>query len=137
MKIAFNIARAVVLLFSLFFLVMGFQWLVMPQNLANNFALLPNGILGWATIRADLGSFFLVTGITAAMAASNIRGANNFLACAAMLMAIAATGRLIGFALDGIPEGGFAPFIFELTVLTSLIGLASTRSRLATSEQSA
>ena len=134
MKIVFNIARGIVLLFSLFFLVMGLQWLFVPQNLAEGFALIPNGILGWATVRADLGSMFLVTGITAALAASNMNSANAYLICCCLLMALAALGRFVGFVMDGIPEGGIPPFIFELSVVASLVAVASTRNRLKASE---
>ncbi len=130
MNIAFNIARGFVLLFSLFFIVMGLQWLFMPQNMVEDFALIPNGILGWATIRADLGGLFLVTGITAALAASNSQHNIAYLICGCMLMGTAASGRAIGFVMDGVPEGGLTPFIFELAVIASLVALASTRGRL-------
>ena len=137
MKIAFNIARGIVLLFALFFIVMGLQWLFMPQNMADDFALIPNGILGWATIRADLGAVFLVTGITAALAASNNPCNGAYLICGCLLMGVAATGRMIGFVMDGIPEGGMTPFIFELAVVAALVGLASTRRRLNKPETTA
>ena len=134
MKIAFNIARGIVLLFSLFFLVFGLQWLFVPQNLAEGFALVPNGILGLATLRADLGAMFLVTGITAAFAASNMNSANTFLLCCCLLMVLAAFGRFVGFVMDGVPEGGIGPFIFELMVAASLVAVAVTRNRLKESE---
>ena len=130
MKIAFNIVRAIVLLLALLYLVMGLQWLFVPHMMSTNFAVLPNGILGWATMRADFGAFFLVSGITLALAASGRPGANHYLFCALLLMGLAATGRFVGFALDGIPEGGIVPFIFELFTMAAAVALASLRNRL-------
>jgi hypothetical protein len=129
MKIALNIVRVAILLLALLFLVMGMQWLFVPQNMGG--ALIPNGILGWATLRADFGSFFMVAGITAALAASNRPGANHYLFCCILMMMIAALGRLIGFFLDGIPEGGITPLIFELVTSALLVALASLRSRIS------
>ncbi len=136
MKLTYHFVRLVVLLFALFFLIMGLQWLFYPENLAMDFGLIANGILGWATIRADLGALFLVTGITTAIAASNRQQAPTFLFCGCLLMGTAAGGRLIGFAMDGIPQGGITPLIFELAVIASLVGLATTRLRLQKQEQS-
>ena len=130
MKFAYHFLRLVVLLFALFFLVGGLQWLFSPANLASDFGLLANGILGWATIRADLGALFLVTGICATLAASHHPQANAFLTCGCLLMGTAACGRLIGFVMDGIPQDGITPLIFELAVIASLVGLATTRMRL-------
>ena len=129
MRVAYHLLQAITGLIALLFLVMGLQWLVVPENMSDQFGLLPNGILGWATMRADLGGFFLVTSITAALAASGWRGANHYLFCCALLMSFAALGRLIGFATDGVPDDGFTPFIFELFTVTVLVGLATTRSR--------
>lgn len=131
MNIAFNIARGIALLFALFFLVMGLQWLFVPENLATDFALIPNGILGWATIRADLGAMFVTTGVTAALGVSSRSSANSYLFCACLLMGTAATGRLIGFAMDGIPAGGIPPLIFELATMASMVAVATLRNRLA------
>ena len=58
------------------------------------------------------------------------RGANYYLICCAMLIGIAALGRLIGFVSDGVPEGGVTPLIVELTTLALLTALASLRLRL-------
>ncbi len=135
MRIVYQIFRVVTALIALFFLAMGLQWLLVPEQMSDQFALLPNGILGWATMRADLGGFFLVTAITASLAALGRQGAGHYLICCAMLLGIAATGRLIGFVVDGIPEGGFPPFIFELFCLTVLVGLATTRRRVEALEQ--
>lgn len=130
MHLTFILVRILVLLFALFFLIMGMQWLVVPHTISDGFAVLPNGILGWATMRADFGSFFLVSGITMAVAASNFKGANHYLVCAVLLMAVASTGRIIGFLLDGIPVGGTTPFIFELAAIATLVALANLRLRL-------
>ena len=134
MKIAFNIARGIALLFALLFLVMGLQWLFVPQNLATDFALIPNGILGWATVRADLGAMFVATGVTAALGVSSRPSANSYLFCTCLLMGTAATGRLIGFAMDGIPTGGIPPLIFELSTMASMVAVATLRNRLTNRE---
>lgn len=137
MRLVLNIMRSIVLLFALLYLIMGMQWLLVPQNMSSDFAVLPNGILGWATLRADFGSFFIVAGVTAALAASNLRGANHYLVCCLLLMSTAALGRTIGFALDGVPEGGTVPFLFELATVAALVGLASMRNRVEKQEAQA
>ena len=135
MKAVFNLARLIVVLFSLFFLVMGMQWLFAPDQLISNFGLSPDGLLGRATIRADMGAMFLVTGLATAMAASNRPQANAFLLCGCLLMGTAACGRLIGFVMDGIPTDGITPLIFELTVIASLVALAAIRARMVKARQ--
>ncbi|MBD3646441.1 MAG: hypothetical protein HUJ31_03090, partial [Pseudomonadales bacterium] len=61
------ILKVLTTLLALFFLVMGFQWLFMPFNLAGMFYIEPVGIAGIATMRADLGAFFCSAGIITAM----------------------------------------------------------------------
>ncbi len=130
MNIAYQTARILVLLFALLFLVMGMQWMFVPQNMIGDVSLLPVGIPGLAILRADLGSFFLVAGITAALGASGIRNANGYLFCSGLLIGFAAIGRLAGFALDGIVEESFTPFIIELVIITLYVGLAAARGRI-------
>lgn len=130
MRIAYHFFRIVISLIALLFLAMGLQWLFTPDVMSEQFAVLPNGILGWATMRADFGSFFLVSGITATLAAWSNRGANHYLICCVLLMSFAATGRIIGFISDGMTEDGFTPFIFELFTIAMLVGLATTRRRI-------
>ena len=127
--IAINSVRVIISLLSLILLTLGVQWLFVPETMTNQFAVIPNGLPGWATFRADFGSFFIVSGITGLLAISNLRGANHYLICGALLMAFAALGRIVGFVSDGVSENGVTPLIFELVTLASFTALASLRSR--------
>lgn len=75
----------------------------------------PVGGLGTATLRGDFGGFFGVCGILALAAA--IRNSAALLTAPLLAIAIALTGRIISYALDG---GGVAvaqPMLVELTLL--------------------
>lgn len=129
-KIAFNVVRTLIILLSLLLLSIGLRWLFLPETMTTQAAVIPNGLLGWATFRADFGAFFVVGGITGILATLKTRGANYYLICCAMLIGFAALGRLIGFVSDGVPAGGVTPLIVELTTLALLTALASLRVRL-------
>lgn len=131
MAFAYNAVRVIVALLSLLFLSIGAQWLLVPEAMTDQFAVIPNGILGWATFRADFGAFFMVSGITGLLSVSNLRSANAYLICCALLMSFAAMGRVIGFVSDGIAEDGVTPLIVELITLAALTALASLRNRTA------
>ena len=130
MHIAYQILRGATALIGLMFFLIALRWLAQPQLMSIEFSVIPSGLLGWASLRADFGSFFMVAGITAGLAAFGGRGANHYLCCCGMLMTFAALGRLVGFATDGIPSRGVAPLMVELFTIAVLVGLAFTRFRL-------
>lgn len=123
------ILKTLTALLALFFLVIGFQWLFVPHNLAGQFSIEAVGIAGVATMRADLGAFFVSAGIITACGVRDHASANAFVFCAALLIGTAAFGRLVGFILDGITPLSMTPFIIELMMVALYVALARVRIR--------
>ena len=112
------VLRILVALFALLLLAMGVQALFTPAAMAAGFGIEPLGNHGLNTVRADLGAFFLGTG--ALLALGLLRGWTLFLLAVALMMAIAATGRLLGFVLDGASQGTLVPLAVELAMVVLL-----------------
>jgi hypothetical protein len=88
------------------------------QNPAAPAALLgvtPAGELGIATLRGDFGGFFGVCGILAVAAA--IRNSAALVAAPLIAIALALTGRIISYAIDGGGADVLQPMLVELTLL--------------------
>lgn len=119
-----KLLKGLVGIIGLFFVVMGFRWIFTPEVPAVDFAVVAQGITGLSTLRADIGSLFLCTGIFSLLALFFSRYAPVLLFCSATLMGVAAFGRFVGFILDGVSQTTVTPFIAELVFLTAFSGLA-------------
>ena len=75
----------------------------------------PVGELGTATIRGDFGGFFGVCGILAVTAA--IRNSATLVAAPLIAIALALTGRIISYVIDGGGSAVLQPMLIELTML--------------------
>jgi len=75
----------------------------------------PVGELGVATLRGDFGGFFGVCGILAVAAA--IRNSATLVAAPLIAIAIALTGRIISYLIDGGGAPVLQPMLVELTLL--------------------
>ena len=80
----------------------------------------PVGELGIATIRGDFGGFFGVCGILAVAAA--IRNSAILVAAPLIAVALALTGRIISYAIDGGGAPVLQPMLIE-AVLVVVFGL--------------
>lgn len=111
------ILRGAVLLWAVFFTILGVQGILNPQVFVDTFGI---GIDGAAanTVRADLSAFFLVAAGGAAVGAL-VPGWTRAMLVPAALYGTALTGRLIGAAMGDIVNGGIvqAMIIEALTVL--------------------
>ena len=106
-----NVARVLAGLLAAFFIVMGLGfWFRLDQTIAS-FAVIPDGLLGRASIRADFGGLFFGVGLMSAMAAW--RTSRTCALGALLLLAIALTGRLVSLAMDGAAPGGMMPMLVE------------------------
>lgn len=119
-----KILKVLIALAGIFFVAMGLTWIFAPTTLAPLFAIVPEGIKGMNTLRADLGSFFLCIGIFSIVAARINTHSVTLLACVALVMAVAAFGRLVGFILDGFIIDTFAPFFVEIIFVILYMTLA-------------
>lgn len=96
---------------ALFGLFMGANFLLNPLKSGADFFLAPNGVPGLAVLRADMGAFFLVSGILAAAAVWKRNP--TLLIAPALLYATAILGRTISLAVDGVTPGAFLPMAVE------------------------
>jgi len=118
-------------LVALLFLVMGVNFLFDPIAGAAQVAVTPLGADGLNTVRGDLAGLFL--SCTVLLALGIWRSEGTWLVAVAVIMLVIATGRVIGFAVDGTPgQATLTAFIFELLIAAGLI-YASRRLRPADS----
>lgn len=103
--------RILVALVAAMMIVYGLGFWFQIEMMSNKFALSTQNALGFASIRADFGGFFLAAGLFSAYAAWTRNG--HWALAAACLFIIAFVGRVISLAFDGAVAGGVPPMIFE------------------------
>lgn len=108
---------------GLFLVVIGLQLLFVPSNLASDFAIVPEGIRGMSTLRADLGSFFLCMGLLSLAGIRTSVHSPALFASVAVFMGVAAFGRLIGFIMDGFILDAFILFVVEILYVILYVAL--------------
>ncbi len=86
-----------------------------PEEMAAQLGLAPQGPLGFATIRADMGGFFAAGGAFALAAA--IKGRGALLLPSVVLIALALMGRLITAAINGFTPDMAPPLLIEAVLL--------------------
>jgi Domain of unknown function (DUF4345) len=112
-------ARILLGLIALFFLVSAFRFFFMPEAIAEEFFIVPSGVAGLSTIRADLGGGFFAVG-TFVLLGTLGRGA-HWLYAAATFLAAAAVGRAIGLMLDGAVPNALIAFGAEVVFVLVLL----------------
>ena len=108
----------VVILPGLLFLVLGLRWLVDPASAAPSLGLTLETGFGLSSQIADLSAFFLVAGLSILIAV--VTRSRIWYYPPAMLLLIAATGRLIAWLVHG---SAFVPqtIVFEVVVAVLLL----------------
>lgn len=86
---------------------------------------LADGLVGRATVRADIAGLF--GGMGLAMLIASLRQSRAWTEAALLFVSIAFTGRLVGLALDGAPAAVIPPIVVEAIAVALL---ASYRARL-------
>lgn len=127
-----NVARLLVGLSGLFSSLMALGLWFGMERLLPNLGLAPSdvadGLLGRATIRADIAGLFGGMGITLLIAARTQSRA--WTQVALLFLSVAFTGRLVGLVLDGAPAAVIPPLVVEGVGLAILLwfrsGLAKT-----------
>lgn len=113
------ILRVLIALVALANLAIGLLFLFRPNEAAARFALMPLGIQGLATIRADFPAFFLTGGLFALI--GGWRTSARSLLIPITLLGIALFGRCVSLVLDGYVATAVTPMIVELTMLAVLL----------------
>lgn len=110
-----RIVRIVVGVAGLLSVLLAARFFINPAASAALLGITPVGDLGTATLRADLGGFFGVCGILALAAA--IRNSAALVTVPLLAIAIALSGRIVSYALDGGGSAVVQPMLVELTLL--------------------
>ena len=118
------IHKILVSLVGLFFTGAGLLWLSNPETGAVQFGITLNGIQGLSTGRADVGGMFMAAAVLSFLGLRGGQLAAGYLNAVAIMMAFVATGRVIGFALDGVVQMGLVPFVFEVIFLVVMVTAA-------------
>ena len=90
-----------------------------PEAPAAALGLKADGLLGLATLRADVGGFFAAGGLFALAGA--IRGEGRLLTPPAVLLGLALTGRILTVAVDGYAAPMLPPMIIEFVLVAILL----------------
>lgn len=105
---------------GLFFLLAGIGFLLNPGPAGSDFGLLPDGVQGLSTIRADMTAFFIVAAFSMVWGAWKRNG--DLLLVAAGLFAVALLGRIVSVIADGTYPGFIVPMGIEaVSVIVLLI----------------
>jgi hypothetical protein len=107
--------RIVVGLVGVLAILLGARFFQSPTVPAAMLGVTPVGDLGIATLRGDFGGFFGVCGILALAAA--IRNSAALITAPLLAIAIALTGRIVSYAIDGGGAPMLQPMLVELTLL--------------------
>jgi hypothetical protein len=107
--------RIIVGLVGVFAILLAARFFQNPAAPAATLGITPVGELGIATLRGDFGGFFGVCGILALAAA--IRNSAALVTAPLLAIAIALTGRIVSYAIDGGGAPVLQPMLVELTLL--------------------
>ena len=105
-------------------LLLGGLWVLDPDRLAPAFGLAAEGALGRASLRADLGAFFSMTGLLCI--AAGLRNEARLMTGPLLLILIALLARIISLLADGAGPGVYPPIAVEAGLL-ALFALARFR----------
>lgn len=96
-------------------------WLA-PAEAAAQFALVPQGVAGLGTIRADMAAFFAAAGGLSLLAA--VRRESRWLWPVLLILSLALGGRTLNLALTGGGPGVVAPMVVEAVLIAiTLLGM--------------
>jgi hypothetical protein len=116
--------RLIVGVIGLLALLIAARLWIGPAEPAAALGLKADGLLGLATLRADVAGFFAAGGLFALAGA--IRGEGRLLTPPALLLGLALAGRLLTVALDGYSAAMLPPMVIE-AVLVAILLLARRR----------
>jgi hypothetical protein len=118
-----KILRGTLLLPALMFLLVGLQWLVVPEEAAKGLGMTLMDGMGRSSQMADVGSFFLMGGTMIVLGVVTLR--REWLYAPAMLVASAAVYRTVAWLAHDAPFAT-ASIIIEV-VITALLLFAASR----------
>ncbi|MET0271555.1 MAG: MBL fold metallo-hydrolase [Phenylobacterium sp.] len=112
-----RVTGVLVALYALLFAILGVALWTVPDQAAARLGVEVSGLLGLATVRADLGGLFV--GLAGLGLAGLIRGSRLLVLAAAGVLAAIVAGRLIGWAATGALSP--VPLAVELVAVAVLV----------------
>ena len=113
-----TLIRLSISIVALFSIGVGVGFLVLPARLSGSFSLLPIGMQGLATLRADFTGFFIGAGTFAIVGAYRHSTA---LFVPIVLIGCAFLGRCVSLGVDGVGPTALAPMAIEALMLAILV----------------
>ena len=110
--------RGLIGLLGLLGLLLAARFWMDPVKVGGMLGLQPLGLLGLATIRADVAGFFAAVGLVSLAAA--LRQDRRLLTAPLLMVALAISGRLLTAALGGLPQATIGPIVIEAVLLVVL-----------------
>lgn len=110
------IVRVLVGVAGLLAVVIALGFWINPDILAAEFAIAPQGALGFSTLRADFGALFGGVGVLAFAAA--VRHDARLLTAPLLLIGIGFCGRLLTIVLSGYDASMLQPMAVEIVLIT-------------------
>lgn len=107
---------------AILFVTMGLRWLVNPLGIAPELGLALQSGLGLSSQIGDFSAFFMVLGLT--LLAGLVTRQSTWFYPPAMLLLIAATGRLVAWAAH---DAAFATQMITFEVIVALLAIAGAR----------
>lgn len=124
------VIRLLVAAFAALFIIIGVRASLDPQSIITQFELGLQGTTGISAIRADMGAFFIGTGLAALVGL--LPGKREWLLGAAVMVALAFAGRAIGLADAGLTANIAQSMIIEavsIVLLVAAFGILNPRRR--------
>lgn len=124
------VIRLLVAAFAALFIIIGARAMLDPQSIITQFELGRQGTTGISAIRADMGAFFIGTGIAAIVGL--FPGKREWLLGAAGMVALAFTGRVMGLIESGLTANIAQSMIIEaisIALLVASFAILSPRRR--------
>ncbi len=111
--------QVVVGLFTLPMVALGLKAMFAPATMLETLAVEPKGAPGLNTVRGLAGGFFLASAVM--IAAGLATGDTVWFLALAVLMGVAAVGRVVGIAADGFDKEVVRPTVVEVVMAVVLV----------------
>ncbi|RLA10595.1 MAG: hypothetical protein DRQ52_11130, partial [Gammaproteobacteria bacterium] len=99
-----------------------------PETSAVQFGIALDGVQGFSTARSDIGGMFMTAAVLSFLGLRGGKFAAGYLNAVAIMMALVASGRVIGFALDGVVQMSVVQFVFEIIFMVVMVTAARSVS---------
>jgi hypothetical protein len=101
-------------------LALGIKSMFAPGRMLDDLAIDPRGVAGLSTVRGVVGGLFL--SCVAMLVLGLVQHQTVWFLAAALVMGVAAVGRLVSLAADGYESAVLRPLVVEIVIVFVLVG---------------